>query len=129
MRAKGDPATTPTATEPGSAAANTASGADAMALAARGMNAAAALGQITQEGFAELAALQAETAGAAQSEITVLVAQAFASSDPLAKMALPQRCADAAMRHWMAHAERSGRMGQDILSRAAAAAFAPLTNS
>ncbi len=129
MPATGKPATPPNAPEPDTAAAPAGSTPDAMAFAARGMTAAATLGQITQKGFAELAALQAETAGAAQVEIAVLVAQAFAANDPLAKMALPQRCADAAMRHWMAHAERSGRMGQDILSRAVAAAFAPNTKS
>lgn len=98
---------------------------DGMAGAARAMTGAATLGQITQDGFAKLVALQAETAGAAQVEIAVLVAQAFAANDPIARMALPQRCVDAAMRHWLAHAERSGRMGQDIFNRAAAAVLPP----
>ena len=101
---------------------------DAMAHAARGMTTAAVIGQITQQGFAEMAVLQAETANAVHTEIFGLVAQAFAANDPFDRMALPQRCADAAMRLWMAHSERSGRLGQDILSRAVAASTASSTN-
>ena len=129
MRTTVDPAVTPDKAEIGTAPTtqptNPPSSPDALVLSARGMNTAAEIGQITQHGFAELAMLHSETAAAVQTEIFGLVAEAFANGDPIARMALPQRCADAAMRHWMAHAERSGRMGQDILSRAVATAFAP----
>ena len=61
-------------------------------------------------------------------EISGLVAEAYAANDPMARMALPQRCADAAMRHWMEHAERSSKMGQAILARALSVALASSAN-
>ena len=125
MRTPIDPAVTPNRADPGTAPASPPNSQDALVLSARGMNTAAEIGQITQHGFAELARLHSETAAAVQAEIFGLVAEAFANGDPMTRMALPQRCADAALRHWTAHADRSGRLGQDILSRAVATAFAP----